>query len=160
MYSLTGYLFRWLSSLFFSTYHLSLAHSKVEGTEALKYNSWWFLLRPFLRIFFKNSWLLPCAQNDHMRFRGMKIFCLSIVMSCSHEDSFSVSFTVYRVTVKGSFDFSRKRKLTWSKINYKSTCRCISSFLCKEKAVITINWCARANPVKLCVTRMRTANTR
>ena len=36
----------------------------------------------------KNSWLLRFVENDHMRFRGMKIFCLSIVMSCSHDDSF------------------------------------------------------------------------
>ena len=36
----------------------------------------------------KSSWLLPFVQNDHMRFRGMEIFCLSIVMSCSHNDSF------------------------------------------------------------------------
>ena len=60
----------------------------------------------------KNSWLLPFAQNDHMRFRGMKIFCLSIVMSCSHDDSLLVSFQVYRVSVNSSFDFSQKRKLS------------------------------------------------
>ena len=60
----------------------------------------------------KNSWLLPCAQNDHMRFRGMKIFCLSIVMSCSHDDSLLVSFQVYRVSVNSSFNFSQKRKLS------------------------------------------------
>ena len=60
----------------------------------------------------KNSWLLPFAQNDHMRFRGMKIFCLSIVMSCSHDDSLLVSFQVYRVSVNSSFNFSQKRKLS------------------------------------------------
>ena len=108
----------------------------------------------------KNSWLLPRVQNDHMRFKGMKIFCLSIVMSCSHDDSILVSFPVYRVTVNSSFDFSQKRKaMTWFKINDKPTCYCISSFLCKEKAVIVLIWCVRANSVKLCALRMRTANT-
>ena len=108
----------------------------------------------------KNSWLLPRVQNDHMRFKGMKIFCLSIVMSCSHDDSILVSFPVYRVTVNSSFDFSQKREaMTWFKINDKATCYCISSFLCKEKAVIVLNWCVRADSVKLCAMRMRTANT-
>ena len=60
----------------------------------------------------KNSWLLPFVENDHMRFRGMKIFCLSIVMSCSHDDSLLVSFQVYRVSVNSSFNFSQKRKLS------------------------------------------------
>ena len=108
----------------------------------------------------KNSWLLPRVQNYHMRFKGMKIFCLSIVMSCSHDDSILVSFSVYRVIVNSSFDFSQKRKaMTWFKINDKPTCYCISSFLCKEKAVIVLIWCVRANSVKLCALRMRTANT-
>ena len=153
-----GDLSRWLFLYFFSTYHLSLAHSTVgEGTDALKCNSWWFLRHAFSS---KNSWLLPRVQNDHMRFKGMKIFCLSIVMSCSHDDSILVSFPVYRVTVNSSFDFSQKRKaMTWFKINDKPTCYCISSFLCKEKAVIVLNWCVRADSVKLCAMRMRTANT-
>ena len=60
----------------------------------------------------KNSRLLPRVQNYHMRFKGMKIFCLSIVMSCSHDDSILVSFSVYRVTVNSSFDFSQKGKAT------------------------------------------------
>ena len=108
----------------------------------------------------KNSWLLPRVQNDHMRFKGTKIFCLSIVMSCSHDDSILVSFSVYRVTVNSSFDFSQKREaMTWFKINDKATCYWISSFLCKEKAVIVLTWCVRADSVKLCAMRMRTANT-
>ena len=108
----------------------------------------------------KNSWLLPRVQNDHMRFKGMKIFCLSIVMSCSHDDSILVPFPVYRVTVNSSFDFSQKREaMTWFKINDKATCYWISSFLCKEKAVIVLTWCVRADSVKLCAMRMRTANT-
>ena len=55
------------SSLFFSTYHLSLAHSTVgEGTDALKCNSWWFLLPPFPRIFFKKLMIASfCWKRSH-----------------------------------------------------------------------------------------------
>ena len=147
--------------LFFFTYHLSLAHCTVgEGTEALKCNSWWLLLRLFHAFSSKNSWLLPRVQNYHMRFKGMKIFCLSIVMSCSHDDGILVSFPVYRVAVNSSFEFSQKRKaMTWFKINDEPTCYCISSFLCKVKAAIFLNWCVRANSVKLWAMRIGTANT-
>ena len=41
----------------------------------------------------KNSWLLPCGQNDDSRFRRSKISCLYIVMSCSHDDGMSFSFS-------------------------------------------------------------------
>ena len=65
MQSLIGDLFGWLF-FFFSTYQLSLAHSTGEGTEALKGNSWWILLPPFLRIFFKKLMTASlCSKQSH-----------------------------------------------------------------------------------------------
>ena len=62
-----GDLSRWLFLYFFSTYHLSLAHSTVgEGTEALNCNSWWFLLGLFPRIFFKKLMIASfCWKRSH-----------------------------------------------------------------------------------------------
>ena len=62
-----GDLSRWLFLYFFSTYHLSLAHSTVgEGTDALKCNSWWFLRPPFPRIFFKKLMIASfCSKRSH-----------------------------------------------------------------------------------------------
>ena len=131
--------------LFFSPLTICLWHIPQSEKEPML---WSVILDGFYVDLFhafssKNSWLLPRVQNYHMRFKGMKIFCLSIVMSCSHDNSILVPFPVYRVTVNSSFDFSQKRKaMTWFKINDKATCYCISSFLCKEKAVTVLN-CAR-----------------
>ena len=80
--------FRWPFFSFFSTYHSSLAHSTVEeGTEALKCNSWWFLLRPFFCIFFHVVKTIIHVSEDR------KISCLYVVMSCCHDDSISFSFS-------------------------------------------------------------------
>ena len=74
---LIGEPFRWPFFSFFSTYHLSLARSTVgEGTEDLKCNSWWFLLRPLFRIFFiklivASLWLkrsLAFQKNENLLF--------------------------------------------------------------------------------------------
>ena len=65
----------------------------------------------------KNSWLLPCGQNDHTRFRRMKISCLSIVMSCSHDVNISFSCSMCCVTINILSIFYKKESyyILWKK---------------------------------------------
>ena len=70
---LIGEPFRWPFYSFFYTYHSSLAHSTVgEGTEALKWNSWWFLLRPFFCIFFKKLMIASLWSKRSFMFQRIE----------------------------------------------------------------------------------------